>query len=412
MRPPTTKKGVEKMSAIKGDFTGFTFNGVHSSELGLTRVSDNSRYTENLYPTIQDKTVQIPGADGTYYFGSFYTQRPINISVAFDDVSEEQLQNIKRIFGDKKIHDLIFDETPYKVYRVKSTGTPNLKYVCFNKGPDTFDRDYEDNLKYETKEQLYGVGAVSPFGRVYKGEGQLNFVCYSPFARSRYKYINNYTIQNVPEWGPMDNPSANNVHYNLYDWVDSAGLKRNDAGKVVYDTSYVIDKVQSTGVLVYNPGNFPVSFNLIFDFTGSISNCLLSSAQNQDFESHFLRFENLTLKTDDDAIRINGSLNLIEGMKRNYKEVEDSIGKNPTAEGWYELDDETYVLSSDTFADQTKTYYRLFFTQSGTIYNDCITQGDFFKIPITSDLIFLPITFENDAPNNFKGYIEYDYLYY
>ena len=98
MWPPTTKKGVEKMSAIKGDFTGFTFNGVHSSELGLTRVSDNSRYTENLYPTIQDKTVQVPGADGTYYFGSFYTQRPINISVAFDDINEEQLQKMKRIF--------------------------------------------------------------------------------------------------------------------------------------------------------------------------------------------------------------------------------------------------------------------------------------------------------------------------
>lgn len=412
MRPPTTKKGVEKMSAIKGDFTGFTFNGVHSSELGLTQVSDNSRYTENLYPTIQDKTVQIPGADGTYYFGSFYTQRPINISVAFDDISEEQLQNIKRVFGDKKIHDLIFDETPYKVYRVKSTGTPNLKYVCFNKGPDTFDRDYEDNLRYETKEQLYGVGAVSPFGRIYKGEGQLNFVCYTPFSRSRYKYINDYTIQNVPEWGPMDNPSATSVHYNLYDWVDSAGLKRNDAGKVVNGTSYIIDKVQSTGVLVYNPGNFPVSFNLIFDFTGSISSCLLSSAQNQDFENHFLRFENLTLKTDDDAIRINGSLNLIEGMKRNYEEVEDSTGKNPTAEGWYERSGQTYTLSLDTTANSSKTYYKLFFTQTGTIYNAYITQGDFFKIPITSDLILLPITFEGGAPTAFKGYIEYDYLYY
>ena len=99
-------------------------------------------------------------------------------------------------------------------------------------------------------------------------------------------------------------------------------------------------------------------------------------------------------------------------MRKNFEQVEDSIGRNPVAEGWYELDDETYVLSSDTFADQTKTYYRLFFTQSGTIYNDCITQGDFFKIPITSDLIFLPITFEGSAPNNFKGYIEYDYLYY
>jgi hypothetical protein len=32
----------------------------------------------------------------------------------------------------KNIHDLIFDETPYKVYSAKVTGSPQLKTVCFN----------------------------------------------------------------------------------------------------------------------------------------------------------------------------------------------------------------------------------------------------------------------------------------
>jgi hypothetical protein len=27
---------------------------------------------------------------------------------------------------------LVFDETPYKYYNVKSTGNPNLKYICFD----------------------------------------------------------------------------------------------------------------------------------------------------------------------------------------------------------------------------------------------------------------------------------------
>ena len=98
------------MSVIKGDFLGFTFDGVHSSELGIFRVSDGSRYSENLLPTIQDKITQIPGNDGTYYQGSFFTQRQINFSVAFDDLSEAQLRRLKVIFGDKNIHSLIFDE--------------------------------------------------------------------------------------------------------------------------------------------------------------------------------------------------------------------------------------------------------------------------------------------------------------
>jgi hypothetical protein len=60
---------------FKGDYMGFTYNGKHSSELGIVRVSDGSRFNENLLPTMQDKTVQVPGGDGTYYFGSYYTQR-------------------------------------------------------------------------------------------------------------------------------------------------------------------------------------------------------------------------------------------------------------------------------------------------------------------------------------------------
>ena len=72
------------MSIIKGDFLGFTFDDVHSSELGITRISDGSRYTENLLPTIQDKTIQVPGSDGTYYHGRFYTQNAFNLPITFN----------------------------------------------------------------------------------------------------------------------------------------------------------------------------------------------------------------------------------------------------------------------------------------------------------------------------------------
>jgi hypothetical protein len=38
--------------AVKGDYIGFTFNGVHSSELGLVRVSNGSRYETDLLPPL------------------------------------------------------------------------------------------------------------------------------------------------------------------------------------------------------------------------------------------------------------------------------------------------------------------------------------------------------------------------
>ena len=141
---------------FKGDYMGFTYNDVHSSELGIVRVSDGSRFNENLLPTMQDKTVQVPGGDGTYYFGSYYTQRQFNVTFAFDNLTEQKVAELKRHFGDKGIHDLIFDETPYKVYSAKVTGTATIKYIPFDEGSTH---------------------------RLYKGEGTIQFTCYYPFAR-------------------------------------------------------------------------------------------------------------------------------------------------------------------------------------------------------------------------------------
>jgi hypothetical protein len=40
------------MSVLKDDFIGFTYNNKHSSELGILRVSNGSRFDENLLPTM------------------------------------------------------------------------------------------------------------------------------------------------------------------------------------------------------------------------------------------------------------------------------------------------------------------------------------------------------------------------
>lgn len=51
----------------QGDFISFTYNGVHSTELGIVRVNVSNRYNDALLPTFQDKTVQVPGSNGTYF---------------------------------------------------------------------------------------------------------------------------------------------------------------------------------------------------------------------------------------------------------------------------------------------------------------------------------------------------------
>ena len=166
--------------ALSGDFIGFTFNNIHSSDMGIIRTSDGSRFNENLLPTFADKTVKIPGGYGTYYFGSNYTQRQIPISVATDELTETQFRQLKQWLGDKQIHPLVFDEAPYKTYMVKTSSIPTLKFICF------------DNITKNNSEMIVN--------RLYKGEGSLQFIAYFPFARCTKKYLSEYTDSNKEEW--------------------------------------------------------------------------------------------------------------------------------------------------------------------------------------------------------------------
>lgn len=158
------------MGSKYNDFTGFTFNDIHSSDLHIIRTSEGDRYNETLTPSFQDKTVQVGGRDGTYIFGSYYQKKDIPISIAFDNMGEEEFRQLRNWGADKKIHKLIFDESPYKYYNAKLQAPTDLKYVCFDES--------EKMIQNESME------SINRKRRIYKGEGTLKFTCYESFARS------------------------------------------------------------------------------------------------------------------------------------------------------------------------------------------------------------------------------------
>lgn len=140
------------------DFIGFTYNGHHSvRDLKIYRTSNGSRYDENLTATMTDKVVDVPGGDGQYYFGTNFKNKTFNVQYAFDELDEAGLALLKKVFSGDGIHDLVFDEAPYKVWSAKVTGTAQIKHICFT----------DDNG-----------------GRVYKGEGSITFTCYCPYAHT------------------------------------------------------------------------------------------------------------------------------------------------------------------------------------------------------------------------------------
>lgn len=252
--------------ALSGDFIGFTFNGVHSSDMGIIRTSDGSRFNENLLPTFTDKTVQIPGGDGTYYFGSNYTQRQIPISVATDELTETQFRQLKQWLGDKQIHPLVFDEAPYKTYMVKTSSIPTLKFICF------------DNITKNNNEMVVN--------RVYKGEGSLQFIAYFPFARCTKKYLSKYSDSNKEEW------------------ADASGLLPTQGN---YDGT-------GAEINLYNPGDLETDFFAYYARTS------LKALTKISINSNILNFDfSNNDRITDTYIRINSKANLIEGCDENFK---------------------------------------------------------------------------------------------
>ena len=288
------------MRTLADDFISFSYNGVHSSDLGIVRVSDGSRFNENLLPTSQDKTVQVPGGDGTYYFGSYFTQKPITLSYAFDGLTESQIEYIKMLFGDKKIHPLVFDESPYKTYQAKVTGSSTLKYIPFG------DKD---------------------FGRIYKGEGSVTFTCYQPYATCNKKFLEDYEEE-------FDN---------IEEWAEASGLLQSGNG---------IDTLQNGQIVVYNPGIKPANWVVTF------------TTESDYFEPCRFVLQDKVLEFQGAVAKTHKKLGAIA-----YDERITFNSKTGLIEGWY--------------ASEYDGNIAVKYAKTGNIYNEYISNGQFFDIPIT-----------------------------
>jgi hypothetical protein len=97
-----------------------------------------------------------------YFFGSNHKQKVFDIKFAFEELDDIKLREMKRWLSGKEVGDLWFDEEPYKVYSAKVTGQPNIKIIPF----DSYDENGEK------------------IGRVYKGDGSIQFTCYWPYAHT------------------------------------------------------------------------------------------------------------------------------------------------------------------------------------------------------------------------------------
>lgn len=380
------------MIVDKQGYLGFTYNGKHSSEFNIIRVSDGSRFNENLLPTIQDKTIPVPGVSGKIFQRADYDTRVFSISVAYDNMSEQDIRNMRGWLGDKKIHKLVFDELPYKTWYAKVTGTASMKWLPFNEG--------ESN-------------------RLYKGEGTIQFTCYEPFAHCSNKW---FELEDGFNWETFEDEEKTNQ---WREWVYSSGLldtyKKNTTIKeglkldrdgnlitsdgtkfetllangllkLLKDKTLVLKEgllsypvsVDSEWIPIYNCGDVPTDFKLTIKFNNGIipqGGLYLGEVDEND---NVTILEAITWKeipsmnNTETGIVINSRMNLLEGARWDVN-IEDSLA-----------------------------------IKTGFIYDEHITSGTYFQLPCGKSVLGFFLLNEKGETISTSSYIqdlEFDYLY-
>lgn len=369
-----------------GDFTGFTFNGYHTKDLGITRVSNGDRYEEDMIPEFEDLTIDIPGNDGSYYFGSFFKEKTFSISCAFDHLTEPNFRLLRRLFGNRNISTLIFDEAPYKMYKVRLDSPPKINYICFDERKRTLGEE-QDGIRFintevpsdavistavvgqaiagtssgttieREREKIIPYVYSDEFERIYKGELDITFKAYYPFAVAPYKDLDSYENYD-----------------NIEEWNDTANLKT--AEELADFDVYKVEEGHKF-IQVYNPGDLPSSFQLYIPFESTsiqpINFGLAGVSRAQMGLNEITRFDDDTEAT---GIFINTKNHLIEGVKK------------------------------------IETGY----VTTGFIYNQFIRNGSFFKIPIDNYTGTFEgmINFSGNGASDTEGEFDilYDYVYY
>lgn len=373
------------------DFTGFKFGSWSShdeltGQVTVVRVSSGDRYEEELQPEIKDKTAEVPGVDGEYYFGSDYGARSFNIDIAFDSLTEEQFRQLRRAFGTKQIKRLIFDERPYKYYLVKLENPIELSYVCFDEpkkrivgeaiGDERYGvRKVEETIsetvideetgeettrevKVRTPERIYPYELEEGTQRIYKGEGKIALKAYFPFAKSVYKQV--LTTEKEE------------------DWVISSGLLSEQNFREQGIDEYVYDSEQQNGVIkVYNAGDVETGFRLYIPFNNNninACNIIYNSGLIDDEGSASLYLKQIEKIGNDMGILINTTNGLIQGVS--------SLSQN--ADGNWSI------------------------ITSGNIYNKYIDYGYLFKLQPNDNSTQSTLTITGIE----NAQIFYDYLYF
>lgn len=209
-----THEGEDKsLSFTKKAFISFTYDDRKIEDFGLIAVTVNDRLNRETPPEHEDHTTEYKMLHGQYYWGSHYTARELDITLATDGMTQDQLDDFKYWFRAGSIRELVLSEHPNRAIKARVREAPKIAVVPFK-------RKKTITIGGETRT----INVIE-----YKGEIELNFVMDEPFWYAKEDILGHREIDEdggiviVDKW-----KDVNGKEVNILDTEDALRIVEED----------------------------------------------------------------------------------------------------------------------------------------------------------------------------------------
>lgn len=157
-------------------FISFTYGGKAIEDFGLIVITDGDRISRDAYSTFSDIVESLDTIDGQLYWGSRLEAKKLELKLATDGITDNQLTEFKKWFSPEKSKELILSEHPNRAIMARIAAPPKLELLPFEKDTTLI----INNQNYDVKTT------------VYRGEVVLTFVMDKPYWYSKLTYMPSY----------------------------------------------------------------------------------------------------------------------------------------------------------------------------------------------------------------------------
>ena len=175
-------------------FVSFTYGGKAIEDFNLIATIPEKKEI-NLYSSFSDSTTTYDMLDGQLYWGTRLESNKLNLILATDEISENQLDDFREWFAPGVERELILAEHPNRAILARVSSSPIISCIPFEKQTTI----NINNFSYNTSTTIY------------KGEISLEFVMDDPFWYSKLNYMPNYLDKKTLEPLNLEDENINKI---------------------------------------------------------------------------------------------------------------------------------------------------------------------------------------------------------